>query len=264
MKKIFTLIISIILITSLSSCSKESDLSDYEQIKESGELVVGFTDFPPFGYMDNGVEKGLDLEIAKLVCLDLGLDFKAQYIDWDTKIMEINSKKVDVIWNGMTLTDEVAKNLTVSKTYFKTELVVITNKGKEFASVDDLVGKKIAVEANSSSDISLSGNDDYNVIDFTTTSECLLALKGNQVDAFVVDSTYANDYIMKKENAKDSYAVSSFTVGEKEDYVIGFRKGSTSLRDAVDASIDSLYERGDLDNIITEYFGSIEGSGFTR
>lgn len=264
MKKIFLSIIALILIFGLSGCKSSDESTDLEQIKENGELVVGFTDFPPFGYLDNGVAQGIDLEIAILVCADLGVTMTPQYIDWDTKIMELNTRKVDVIWNGMTLTNEIKENLTVTKPYFVTELVAITNKGSEFSSVDDLIGKNIAVEANSSSDISLSENADYKLTDFTTVSECLLALKGNQVDAFVVDSTYANDYIMKKDNAKEEYSVSTFTVGDKEDYVIGFRKGSIELRDAIDASIDRLYSEGELDSLLVKYFGSAEGSGFTR
>lgn len=266
MKKIISMIVGLSLLACLSlgisGCGSDKTGLDY--VKEKKTLVVGFTDFPPFGYMENGEYLGFDLELAKLVCDKLLVTFKAQYIDWDAQVLEINSKKVDCIWNGMTITEKRKENMIFSKPYFQTNLVAITTKDSNINSISDLANKRIGVESNGTADINLSENELYNknLLKFTTVSEVLLALEGNQIDAMVVDATYANDYIMKKSAASNKYKIVDGTVGDIEEYGIAFRKEDATLKDAVDKAIDELLEEGKIAPILEKYFG--KSNGFKR
>lgn len=264
MKKLLVFIMLFIVSVFMFACKKEDKIGlDY--VKDKGELVVGFTDFPPFGYMQNGEYLGFDLEVAKLVCEKLGVKFKAQYIDWDAQVMEINSKKVDCIWNAMTITEARKENMIFSKPYFETELVVLTVKDStKVTSVDDLTkdGVKIGVESNGTADINLSEDDKYTIEKYLTVSNALFALEAGNIDAIVVDKTYANDYVMKQSAAQEKYQIIDGTVGEKEEYGIAFRKEDVDLKDAVDKAFDELVQEGKIAPIVSKYFG--ESNGFKR
>lgn len=264
MKKLLVLVLVFISLF-MFGCKKNKDLKGLDYVKDKKELIVGFTDFPPFGYMQEGEYLGFDLEVAKLVCEKLGVTFKAQYIDWDAQVMEINSKKVDCIWNAMTITEARKENMIFSKPYFETELVVLTTINSEkVTSVDDLTkdGVKIGVEANGTADINLSESEEYTIEKYLTVSNALFALEAGNIDAIVVDKTYANDYVMKQAAAQDKYKIVDGIVGEKEEYGIAFRKEDSDLRDAVDKAFDELVQEGKIAPIVAKYFG--ESNGFKR
>lgn len=106
---------------------KEADGSDVAYIKDKGTLIVGITDFAPMDYKDENDEwVGFDADMAKIVADKLGVKCKFVEIDWDNKIMEINSKKIDVVWNGMTLTDEVTSAMDCTNAYCNNAQVVVS------------------------------------------------------------------------------------------------------------------------------------------
>ena len=101
--------------------------SDVQYIKDKGKLVVGITEFEPMDYKDaNGEWIGFDADMAKLVAEKLGVDIEFTVINWDNKIMELDSKSIDVVWNGMTLTDEVKNSMECTNPYFNNAQVVVT------------------------------------------------------------------------------------------------------------------------------------------
>lgn len=253
----FTIIISMIL---LVSCGGENPTNKVglERIKEEGKLVLGFTEFPPFGYLEDNEYKGFDLELAKMVCDELGVELVCKYIDWDAQVMELQ-ENVDCIWNAMTITEKRMENMIFTKPYWETNLVAVVLKDSELTSVDDLVGKTIAVEANSTADINLSESKDYIVDKYTKVSEALLAVKSNQAVALVADATYVNDVLSKYSG---EYKVLEGTIGDIEEYGIAFRKEEASLRDEVDKIIDKLYQEGKIDTLLAKYFG--DANGFKR
>ncbi len=264
MKKLLVFIMLCIVSVFMFACKKE-EKTGLDYIKDKGELIVGFTDFPPFGYMENGEYLGFDLEVAKLVCEKLGVTFKAQYIDWDAQVLEINSKKVDCIWNAMSITEARKENMIFTKPYFETELVVLTTKdNNNVKSVDDLTNDnvKIGVEANGTADINLSDSDEYTIEKYLTVSNALFALEAGNIDAIVVDKTYANDYVMKQSAAQEKYQVLDGTVGDVEEYGVAFRKEDVDLKDAVDKAFDELVSEGKIAPIVAKYFG--ESNGFKR
>ena len=104
----------------------ESTGSDLEYVKDKGTLVVGVTDFEPMDYKDeSGKWIGFDADMAKIVGEELGVDVQFVEIDWDNKVMELNSKNIDVVWNGMTLTSEVTESMECTNAYCNNAQVVV-------------------------------------------------------------------------------------------------------------------------------------------
>lgn len=105
----------------------ETTDSDLAYVQNKGTLVVGITEFEPMDYKDeNGQWIGFDADMAKVVAEKLGVEVQFVVIDWDNKIMELDSKNVDVLWNGMTLTDEVKNSMECTNPYFNNAQVVVT------------------------------------------------------------------------------------------------------------------------------------------
>lgn len=131
--------------------SDESGKTDYDEIIESGKLVVGYTIFAPIAYEDDGELIGFDTELAKAVGEKLGLEVVFQVINWDTKVFELESKAIDVIWNGMTITDKIKEETSVTIPYLKNKQVaVIRVEDKDkYKTTEDMLDAVICVESGS-------------------------------------------------------------------------------------------------------------------
>lgn len=131
--------------------SDETGKDDYDKIIASGELVIGYTIFAPIAYEENNELIGFDIELAKAVCEYLGIQAKFQIIDWDTKIFELNAGSIDVIWNGMTITDQIREGASVSIPYLKNKQVaVIRIEDKDlYKNTSDMKNAIISVEGGS-------------------------------------------------------------------------------------------------------------------
>ena len=131
--------------------SDESGKADYDEIVESGKLVVGYTIFAPIAYEDDGELIGFDTELAKAVGEKLGLEVVFQVINWDTKVFELESKAIDVIWNGMTITDKIKEETSVTIPYLKNKQVaVIRVEDKDkYKTTEDMLDAVICVESGS-------------------------------------------------------------------------------------------------------------------
>ena len=147
MKKMIALLLAAMMVLSMAACaSKTAETaapadtaepaaaetaaaadSDLAYIQDKGTLVIGITDFEPMDYKDaSGNWIGFDADMAKLVAEKLGVDIEFTVINWDNKIMELDSKSIDVVWNGMTLTDEVKNSMECTNPYFNNAQVVVT------------------------------------------------------------------------------------------------------------------------------------------
>jgi len=260
MKKTITALLLVLSMFMLIGCNNQEETYDtgLERIQANGELVLGFTEFPPFGYEEDGVAQGFDIELAELVCDELDVTLKPQYINWDTKVMELQTN-VDCIWNAFTITEEAKANMCFTNPYWKTDLKSIVLNDSELTSVDELVGKTIAVEKGGTADINLSGNDDYTVARYSKVTDALLAVKSGQADAVVADDTYCTLVIA---NNEDQYKIIDGTVGDVEEYGIACRLGEEDLRDKFDQIIDQLNDEGKIQPLLDKYFG--ETNGFYR
>ena len=128
MKKSIAWILTVIMMLALlTGCGSKSAKSDTEYVKKNGKLIVGITDYEPMDYKDaSGNWIGFDADMAKLVAEKLCVDIEFTVINWDNKIMELDSKAIDVVWNGMTLTDEVKNSMECTNPYFNNAQVVVT------------------------------------------------------------------------------------------------------------------------------------------
>lgn len=246
------------LLTNLLMSSCGTNLTDLDYILNKKEFILGFTDFPPMGFTDRGVDQGFDIELAEEVMDRLDLTLKTRYIDWDAKVLELNSKRIDAIWNGLTITPERALEMTFSKPYFENNLIILSKIDSGIEDRDDLTNKNVGVELSSSADIALAKETSLiatlnQVKKYNNSSEALLALSAGQIDAMIVDEIYAR-YVVLREN-EGQYQVSSDVIGG-EFYGIGFRLGDTKLAAQIDETIDTLVEEGFVSDLSNKYFGS--------
>ena len=151
MKKMLALLTAMLLMVSALALPAYAE-TDMEYVKNKGVLVVGITDFAPMDYKDeNGAWIGFDADLAKAFAAYLGVEIELVEIEWDNKILELNGKTIDCVWNGMTLTDEVKSAMETSNAYCNNAQVVVlpAAKAADYADVEALKGLTFAVEAGS-------------------------------------------------------------------------------------------------------------------
>jgi polar amino acid transport system substrate-binding protein len=228
-------------------------------VNSKGKLVLGLDDaFPPMGYRDaNNEIVGYDIDLAKEAAKRLGVQLVTQPIDWNSKEQELNTGKIDCIWNGFTITDERAKAMAFTKPYLKNAQVVVVKKGSGYTSLASLKGKKAGLQAGSSAADALEGAKDFRaslkqVIEFKDNLTALMDLEARGVDAVVMDLIVANDNIKRSGKA---YEILSESLSP-ENYGVGFRKGDLELRDAVQAALEAMAKDGTIAKISTKWFGS--------
>ncbi len=169
---------------------------------EPREFILGLDDsFPPMGYRDseNNVV-GFDIDLATAVCEKLGWTLKIQPIDWAAKEMELESGNIDCIWNGMTLTEERLETMSCSDPYMKNQQIIVTMGTSGINSLEDLAGKKLVLQTDSSAEEALEKNADFKaslgeVNTMDTNLNCFMDMEQGSSDAVLVDSIVADWYI---------------------------------------------------------------------
>mgnify|MGYP004453839445 FL=1 len=233
-----------------SSAAADSDL-DY--IKGNGKMVIGYTVYAPMNYTDDeGNFTGFDTELATAVCEKLGVEPEFVEINWDTKIVELDAKSIDCIWNGMTLTDEIMANAACTKAYAKNAQVVVVKDGTEYSSTADLVGKTVLAEAGSAGESAIQDDENLSQADYVSKSvqtDCLMEVAAGTADAAVLDLTLANAMIGEGTDYANLKIVDELNA---EEYGVAFRKGSDAA-EAVNAAFDELKADGTLEALAAKY-----------
>ena len=182
-----------------SAAASETAASDLDYIKEKGKMVIGYTVYEPMNYTDaDGNFTGFDTELATAVCEKLGVEPEFVEINWDTKVVELDAKSIDCIWNGMTLTDDIMANTATTKAYAKNAQVVVVKDGTDYTSTADLVGKTVVAEAGSAGEAAIEGDENLAQADYVSKSvqtDCLMEVAAGTADAAVLDLTLANAMI---------------------------------------------------------------------
>lgn len=232
--KIIAMLMAIILVAvPLAACNgadgddkdKEDAKSDLAYVQEKDELIVGITDYEPMNYLDeNGEWTGFDTEFALLVGKKLGVDVKFVEIDWDNKWFSLESKDIDCVWNGMTLTDEAKENASCTDTYVRNAQVVVTKvENKDvYTNAASLNEKQVAVEVGSAG-LAIAKAADYSYAEYPTQADALMAVESGKAEACIIDITMAN--AMTGEGSSYDKLISTFSLSEEE-YAIACRKGS--------------------------------------
>lgn len=254
MKKLLFILLAILLVGCQAKVVEDVDNS-LNNIIEKGKMIVGFTEYPPMGFKENGEVTGFDIDIAKAVGEKLGVEIEFVYIDWDAKVLELEAGNIDMIWNGLTITEDRKKEILFSKPYFNNRIVVLTLKDSPINSISDLSDKNVGVELQSSGQSALEASEVFGSINemvkYTTITEAVLDLKAGGIDAIVADEIFAR-YAVSKE--VDAYKIPE-DVFNSENYGIGFRLEDVALRDKIDEIIDGLAEDGTALEISLKWFG---------
>lgn len=273
-KKVAALFLSAVMVCAMAGCgSKDEDKNDGQNTadtqQEQGEdnddntFIVGFdAEFPPYGFMDeDGEYTGFDLDLAQEVCDRNGWTLVKQPIDWDSKDMELSSGSIDCIWNGFTMNGRESK-YTFTKPYVDNSIVVAVAADSDIASLEDLAGKVVAVQTDSSGLAALQGEDAteenialaesfadlQQIADYNTA---FMNLEAGAVDAIVLDIGVAKYQLA---NSPEKYKVLDTQVST-EQYAVGFKLGNTELCDKVEATLEEMAADGTLAEIAEKYAG---------
>lgn len=244
-----------------TSAKKETKTEDSKDKENSDkQFIVGFdAEYPPYGYKDdNGEYVGFDLDLAQEVCARNGWELVKQPIDWDSKDMELNSGSIDCIWNGFTMTG-CEDDYTWSKPYVDNSIVVVVKEGSGIEKKEDLAGKVVAVQADSSGLAALTDEEDneenlklaasfsdlQQVADYNTA---FMNLEAGAVDAIVVDIGVA-DYQLE---SRTGFVMLDDKI-RTEQYAVGFKLGNEELRDQVQSTLDEMVKDGTFDDIAKKW-----------
>ena len=269
MKKRATLLLALAMLatTVLAGCGSKEDKSadnkkeDKKEAKVENDdetLIVGFdASFPPYGYKDDdGEYVGFDLELAQEVCDRNDWKFVKQPVDWDAKDMEIDSGTIDCIWNGFTMNGR-EDEYTWSDPYIDNKQVIVVATDSGINSFDDLSGKLVETQADSSALAALQGDQKELAGTFGSLTEiaeyntAFMDLESGACDAIAMDIGVAYYQINSRKNP-DDYKVLDEEISS-EQYAVGFKLGNEELRDKVQATLDEMAEDGTVAKIAEKY-----------
>ena len=236
-----------------SAAASQAAGSDLDYIKGKGKLVIGYTVYEPMNYTDaDGNFTGFDTELATAVCEKLGVEPEFVEINWDTKIVELDAKSIDCIWNGMTLTDEIQANAACTKAYAKNAQVVVMKSDADYSSTADLVGKTVVAEAGSAGESAIQDDESLSQADYVSKSvqtDCLMEVAAGTADAAVLDLTLATAMIGEGTDYANLAIKDELNA---EEYGVAFRKGS-DVAEAVNAAFDELKADGTMQKLADKY-----------
>ena len=227
--------------------------SDLAYIKEKGKMTIGYTVYAPMNYTDeNGEFVGFDTELATAVCEQLGVEPEFVEINWDTKIVELDAKSIDCIWNGMTLTDDILANTACTEAYAKNAQVVVMKAGSGYTSTADLVGKTVVAEAGSAGETTIQEDENLAQADYISKgvqTDCLMEVAAGTADAAVLDLTLASAMIGEGTDYADLEIVDELNA---EEYGVAFLKGSDAAA-AVNEAFAALKADGTMQTLADKY-----------
>ena len=265
MKKVLAGMLStVMLCMALAGCggqqaASDANVDDLAYIQENGTLKIGITLFQPMNYYDeNEPDKlvGFDTELAEAVCEKLGVTPEFIEIDWDQKVIELQSKNIDCIWNGMTILDELKENIDFSMPYSGNMQVCVVRAedAGTYQSTEDMVGANIAVEAESAGQKAVEADENLSQAEMVAVgaqSDTLMEVAAGTSDVAVIDAVMAYASVGEGTSYSDLVVVDGIELG-KEEYGIGFRKGS-NLVEAVNTALQELTDEGVLDELQQKY-----------
>lgn len=224
---------------------------------KDGSLVVGIDDkFAPMGFRDEHNEiVGFDIDYARAAAEEMGREVTFQPIDWSAKESELNSGRIDLIWNGYTITDERKEKVLFTKPYLENSQIVVVPAASDIASLADLAGKEIGLQSLSSAADALDASEVKatvaNVSEFPDNVLALTDLKTGRLDAVVIDEVVARYYMSIE---PDAYKLLDESLAP-EQYGVGVKKGNDELLAELQKALDELNANGTAAEISTKWFG---------
>ena len=248
MKKLIALLLALTMIFAFAACAKAPAKEETKTL-----TMACSADFPPYEFVnDDGSYAGIDVDIAQAICDKLGYKLEVKDMDFDGIIAAVQSGAVNFAMSGLTITDERKESVNFSDSYAKGVQVIVVKEGSKIATVDDLDGAKIGVQAGTTGDFYCT--DDYgqeNVSQYTKYAMAIEALKNDQVDCVVLDNEPAEAFVEANEGLKildTAYA--------DEDYAAAFNKDDTELLEQFNKALGELKADGTLDKIVETYINA--------
>ena len=205
--------------------SAPETVEDLAYVQDKGTLVVGITEFDPMDYQSaDGEWIGFDADMARAFAESLGVTAEFQLIEWDNKVMELDGKTIDVVWNGMTLTDEVTAAMDCSNAYCNNAQIVIlpADVAEDYPDVESMAGLNFAVESGSAGQAQAEANG-LTFTEVVDQATAVMEVASGTADAAIIDSLMAAAMV----GEGTSYADLTYTIElNSEEYGVGFRKGS--------------------------------------
>lgn len=237
----------------------KTSTTDSSAIVQRTQFVIGLDDaFPPLGFRDENNEiVGYDVDLAREVAKRRGWKFVAQPIDWNAKEMELNTHKIDCIWNGFTKTPEREAQMTFSPAYLRNAQVIVVRGDSQLKTLADFAGKTVATQAGSSSLSAIEKAESFKnslgeLVELKDNLSALQELKLGSVDGVVMDLLVANDNINRSGN---DFIILKEALSPEE-FGIGFRKGDVELMEAVWETLQEMAADGTIAKISEKYFGA--------
>lgn len=248
--KMISLLVVLAMLVSLTAFAGAEE-SDAAYVQSKGKLVIGITNFEPMDYKDaDGQWIGFDADLARAFAESLGVEAEFVEIDWDSKILELNGRSIDCVWNGMTLTSEVLSAMTCSQPYLKNAQIVVVpaEKAEQYQDAESLKGLTFAVEAGSAGEAAVAALGlDYTPV--TAQADALMEVAAGTSDAAAIDSLMAAAMV----GEGTGYAALTYTVAlSAEEYGVGFRMGS-DLAEKLNAFLDAAAADGMLEALAETY-----------
>ena len=265
MKKVLTLILAGMMAMSMAACGGNSETSDtassgastesdWEYISDKGEMIIGMTLFAPMNYKEGDELVGFETEFAEAVCEKLGITPVFQEIDWNSKEIELNAKNIDCIWNGMTITDDLKQNMSISTPYMTNRQVMVT-KAENVDTYAQSVDGAIVVAENGSAGNTLATTDEffanasYTAVD--SQAKALMDVESGSSDVAIVDYVLSIGSIGEGTEYADLEVIESREFGNEE-YGVAFRQGS-DVTVKVNEAMQELAADGTLNEIASKY-----------
>lgn len=259
MKRVVTLFMMLTAVIVLAACgsSKEKTAEKDETAADQEKIIIGIDDkFAPMGFRDDKNDiVGFDIDLARSAAEHMGVEAEFQPIDWKTKEVELLSGRIDLIWNGYTITDERKEKVLFTKPYLENSQVVITKADSKITKLSDLAGQEVGIQSLSSAADALNGNPIHKevkkITEFADNVLALSDLKTGRVDAVVIDAVVA-EYYMTQE--PDTFKLLEESLAP-EQYGIGVKPGNEALLEKLQAALDKMNEDGTAADISTKWFG---------
>ena len=259
-KRLLALALAALMVLPLAACSEDKGPdTDLAYIQDKGTLVVGITDFAPMDYQDEeGQWIGFDADMARAFADHLGVEVRFEVVDWPSKHLNLQDKKIDLVWNGMTLTDEIRLQMDVSVPYCKNAQVVVlpANRVANYPTEDSLKGLVITAEDNSAGADALA-HAGLTCFASDTQMDAIAQVASGGADACVIDQFMAATLTAPDAQYPD-LAMGVELGDQAESIVVGFRKGSdlTGIfnqfwRDAcTDGTVDDIAQRYNMSSFV--------------
>lgn len=245
MKKLIKLLTCGAFIFLMTACGEKEEHTTVDTNKVY--VVATNAEYQPFEYLENNKIVGLDADIIDEISKRTGIKYQWKNTNFDGLIPALQTKKVDVVIAGMSITPERAKAVNFSIPYLTSNVTFLANKSKPINSEEELKNKSFGAELGTTKEAAARKIEGAKVVPFTSNTAALVALKSGKIDAIVVDESVANNFIEKNPDLMVAVTL------DGEPKAIAFNKDSVALKEIFDKALQELLDDGTIAKLREKY-----------